>query len=106
MADVKLPKFGGKTGGDDYNDRFEEFISIILSTILFGTKQKDFKATESKATINDKKKSLMGMIEDQNNKLNFIAKYLEEKKKQDDRIEMLFQKACFLIVVLKKLSMK
>ena len=45
MADVKLPKFGGKTGGDDYNDRFEEFISIILSTILFGTKQKDFKAT-------------------------------------------------------------
>ena len=86
MADVKLPKFGGKTGGDDYNDRFEEFISIILSTILFGTKQKDFKATESKATINDKKKSLMGMIEDQNNKLNFIAKYLEEKKKQDDKI--------------------
>lgn len=85
MADVKLPKFGGKTGGDDYNDRFEEFISIILSTILFGTKQKDFKATESKATINDKKKSLMGMIEDQNNKLNFIAKYLEEKKKQDDK---------------------
>ena len=95
MADVKLPKFGGKTGGDDYNDRFEEFISIILSTILFGTKQKDFKATESKATINDKKKSLMGMIEDQNNKLNFIAKYLEEKKKQDDKDRDALSKSIF-----------
>ena len=95
MADVKLPKFGGKTGGDDYNDRFEEFISIILSTILFGTKQKDFKATESKATINDKKKSLMGMIEDQNNKLNFIAKYLEEKKKQDDKDRDALSKSMF-----------
>ena len=95
MADVKLPKFGGKTGGDDYNDRFEEFISIILSTILFGTKQKDFKATESKATINDKKKSLMGIIEDQNNKLNFIAKYLEEKKKQDDKDRDALSKSIF-----------
>lgn len=95
MADVKLPKFGGKTGGDDYNNRFEEFISIILSTILFGTKQKDFKATESKATINDKKKSLMGMIEDQNNKLNFIAKYLEEKKKQDDKDRDALSKSIF-----------
>lgn len=95
MADVKLPKFGGKTGGDDYNNRFEEFISIILSTILFGTKQKDFKATESKATINDKKKSLMGMIEDQNNKLNFIAKYLEEKKKQDDKDRDALSKSMF-----------
>ena len=35
------------------------------------------------------------MIEDQNNKLNFIAKYLEEKKKQDDKDRDALSKSIF-----------